>query len=265
METNLFLGFLFVIVGAVCGGSFGLPSKFVKEDTPWENLWGPFFFFVTILIPITLGPMLVKDFYLVYSTAGIAALIVPLIFGFLWGTGSMTLGMSFAFIGLSLAYSLNYGAQIVFGSMGTMLAYKPQEVLTPHGYVIMAGVAVCLLGVVVCGRSGVLKTRSIEQDALETPKTTAKKPKIDSMQNLPKTIRNSLMITTKVSLHSKQTTHPATPQTPAAAAGRVRRARRIAAGFRWGRGHGCKSELTQFDPQTKLRRHHVLSLLFSYL
>ena len=59
----------------------------------------------------------------------------------------MTLGMSFAFIGLSLAYALNYGAQIVFGSMMPMALFSADEILTPHGYVILSGVAVCLAGV----------------------------------------------------------------------------------------------------------------------
>ena len=64
---NIWLGFFFVLVGAICGGSFGLPSKFVKKDTPWENLWGPFFLLVTVLIPTTLGPLLVRDFFGIYG------------------------------------------------------------------------------------------------------------------------------------------------------------------------------------------------------
>jgi len=174
------LGFVFVLLGAICGGSFGLPSKFVRKDTPWEALWGPFFLFVTILIPVTLGPVIVKDFYAVYSAAGLGVLLLPLIFGFLWGLGSMTLGMSFAFIGLSLAYALNYGAQIMFGSMAPMLLHNADEVLTPHGYVILAGVAVCLLGVIVSGRAGMLKERSLKTNQPETaePETATKKPKM---------------------------------------------------------------------------------------
>ena len=174
------LGFVFVLLGAICGGSFGLPSKFVKKDMPWENLWGPFFLFVTVLIPVTLGPVIVKDFYTIYSVAGLNLLILPLLFGFLWGLGSMTLGMSFAFIGLSLAYALNYGAQIMFGSMAPMLLHNADEVLTPHGYVILAGVAVCLLGVIVAGRAGILKERSLKKNEPEThqPQTATKKPKM---------------------------------------------------------------------------------------
>ncbi|MBE3068660.1 MAG: hypothetical protein IMZ66_00330 [Planctomycetes bacterium] len=175
----MLLGFLYVLLGAICGGSFGLPSKYVRKDLPWENLWGPFFLFVTVLIPVTLGPFLVNDFYGVYATAGLGALVLPLVFGFLWGLGSMTLGMSFAFIGLSLAYALNYGAQIMFGSMAPMLLHNADEVLTPHGYVILAGVAVCLLGVVVAGRAGILKERSLRAGgAAPAPAAGARKPRM---------------------------------------------------------------------------------------
>jgi len=163
MDQATILGGLYVLLGAICGGSFGLPSKYVKEDTPWEVLWGPFFSIVTILIPCTVGPLVVHDLYGVYARVDPMQVIVPvLLFGFLWGLGSMTLGMSFAFIGLSLAYALNYGAQIMFGSMMPMALLHRDQFLTPHGYVILAGVAVCLIGVVVCGRAGILKDQNLK-------------------------------------------------------------------------------------------------------
>lgn len=156
------LGFGLMLLGAVCGGSFGLPSKYAGKDTPWEVLWGPFFLFVTILLPTALGPAIVKDFFAVYARAGAGALVLPLIFGLLWGLGSMTLGMSFAFIGLSLAYALNYGAQIATGSMVPMLIHHADQVLTAKGLVIIGGVAACLLGVVASGRAAMLKERSLQ-------------------------------------------------------------------------------------------------------
>ena len=176
----LLTGFGFMLLGAICGGSFGLPSKYVRKDTPWEVLWGPFFLFVTIIIPTVLGPVVVKDFFAVFGKAGLCAMILPLVFGLLWGLGSMTLGMSFAFIGLSLAYALNYGAQIIVGSMVPMLVHESDQVLTPHGYVILAGVAVCLVGVIVSGRAAMLKERSLKTDAPEPdqPQPGAKKPKM---------------------------------------------------------------------------------------
>ena len=167
MSTNVLLGFLFILVGAICGGSFGLPSKFAKKETPWEVLWGPFFLFVTVLIPVIVFPFIAEGLFETCRVAPVKGVALPVAFGFLWGLGSMTLGLSFAFIGLSLAYAINYGAQIIFGSMGPLLIHTPAELLKPHGYVIMAGVGICLAGVVVCGRAAILKTGSLSPQESE--------------------------------------------------------------------------------------------------
>jgi L-rhamnose-H+ transport protein len=109
---------------------------------------------------------------------GLAALVPVLIFGFLWGLGSMTLGMSFAFVGLSLAYSINYGAQIACGSILPMVIHKADQIPTLRGGVILAGVAVCLVGVVVAGKAGILKDRSLSKDGAPAVEAGAKKPKM---------------------------------------------------------------------------------------
>jgi hypothetical protein len=160
MEVETVLGMGLLLLGALCGGSFGLPSKFAGKDTPWETLWGPFFFFVTVLIPALLFPLIARGLFATCAEAGGAGIAGPVIFGFLWGLGSMALGLSFAFIGLSLAYAINYGAQIACGGMGPFLIHNADQLFTPHGGVITAGVAVCIAGVVVCGRAAMLKEAS---------------------------------------------------------------------------------------------------------
>ncbi len=178
MHQEQLIGFALILIGAVCGGSFGLPSKFVKKDTPWEVLWGPFFFFVTIAIPAIVAPLVVHDLGGVYSRVGLGRLLPVFIFGLLWGLGSMTLGMSFAFIGLSLAYALNYGAQIVFGSMMPLLLFDAGQIATRHGAVILAGVAICLVGVVIVGRAGILKERSLGGAAAGGAASGSRHPKM---------------------------------------------------------------------------------------
>ena len=166
MDTgSLVGGFAYLLLGAICGGSFGLPSKYVPKDTPWENLWGPFFLLVTIAMPLLAGPTLVDGFFAIYAQTGLAALVMPLVFGLFWGAGSMTLGMSFSLVGLSLAYSLNYGAQIVFGAVVPMVLHNRERIITAQGGVILLGVAVCVAGVVVAGRAGILKDRSLKKDS----------------------------------------------------------------------------------------------------
>ncbi len=177
MQGEQILGFGLMLVGAICGGSFGLPSKFAKQGTPWEVLWGPFFLIVTILIPVIVAPLVVDDLVGIYGSVGTGTIVAVLAFGLLWGLGSMALGMSFAYIGLSLAYALNYGAQIVCGSMIPLALFNADQILTPHGHVILAGVAVCLSGVVASGRAGILKDRCLKTEPAETT-AADKKPRI---------------------------------------------------------------------------------------
>ncbi len=159
MELQVF-GLFLLLLGAICGGSFGLPSKFAKEGTPWETLWGPFFFFVAIMLPTIVFPLIADGLFATCAAAGIQVIAWPILFGFLWGLGSMTLGMSFAFIGLSLAYAINYGAQIVTGGLGGFVIHNADQLTTNHGLTIVLGIAVCLAGVVVCGRAAILKNAS---------------------------------------------------------------------------------------------------------
>jgi L-rhamnose-H+ transport protein len=87
----------------------------------------------------------------------------------------MTLGMSFAFIGLSLAYSLNYGAQIIFGAIVPMALHHRERMLTIQGGVIFLGVATCIVGVVLSGRAGILKERSLRKSGAEEVDAAARR------------------------------------------------------------------------------------------
>ena len=180
MDVNSEVGMGLLLLGAICGGCFGLPSKFAGKDTPWETLWGPFFVFVTVLIPILIFPLIAEGLFATCGRAGVAGVLAPVLFGFLWGLGSMSLGLSFAFIGLSLAYAINYGAQIAFGGMGPFLIHNSDQLFTLHGGVITAGVCVCLGGVVVCGRAAMLREAS-----QRTNQPPAGGPEPDKGQSMP--------------------------------------------------------------------------------
>lgn len=156
---HLAMGLILLLLGGACGGSFGLPSKFVSKETPWENLWAPFFLFATLFLPIICGPILAPGIGKLYMELGIAGIFVPILFGVLWGLGSVTLGLSFALIGLSLAYALNYGGQLIFGSLGPLLIHQPEKIAEASGIATIVGVLVCLGGVIICSWAGILKSR----------------------------------------------------------------------------------------------------------
>ena len=158
------LGFILVILGGLCGGSFGLPAKFAPKDTAWETLWGPFLLFVTILIPVIGGPLLANGCWEIYQKMGIAGLLIPIFCGFLWGLGSILFGLCFVFIGLSLVYAFNCGGQIICGTLGPLLIHHPEQLLTLPGMVIILGVIICVVGVGVSTQAGILRTRSQNQE-----------------------------------------------------------------------------------------------------
>ena len=157
---ELLIGFALVILGGVCGGSFGLPAKFIPKNTAWETLWGPFLLFVTVLVPVLGGPLLANGCFEIYRTMGIYGLLIPILCGVLWGFGSILFGICFVFIGLSLVYAFNCGGQIICGTLGPLLIHHPGKLATLPGMVMVLGIVVCILGVIASARAGVLRTRS---------------------------------------------------------------------------------------------------------
>jgi L-rhamnose-H+ transport protein len=160
MNGDLAAGFGLILLGAVFGGTFALPSKFAGK-IPWEALWGAFFVFVTLLLPLPLARLFLPEAVAIWKASGWALFLLPMAFGFLWGLGSFTNAISISLIGLSLAYAINFGMQTSTGSILPFLVQQSTHINTPHGRLILAGILVCVIGVCVCGYVGILKDRAM--------------------------------------------------------------------------------------------------------
>ena len=140
-----------------------MPSKFAGEDTPWEKLWGFFFLFVAFTIP-PLGLLLVDGAWETWRAAGVVILF-PLIFGAMWGSGSAAAATAYKLIGISLGFAIIPGIQVVFGPLVPMFVQHPETVATPQGMTVILGIIVSLLGVIACGRAGIMRSRGSADDA----------------------------------------------------------------------------------------------------
>lgn len=158
MDTGFAVGFGLFLVAAICNGAFALPHKFVKSFA-WENTWGSFWFFAMVLIPALVLPLLVEDVFAIWSEAGAALVVKTIMFGSLWGLGCVTFGIGISAIGLSLGFSIIMGVAIGVGSLLPLAILHGEILATPAGYASMAGVAVSILGVGLCGYAGILKER----------------------------------------------------------------------------------------------------------
>lgn len=161
---SVLLGVFFHLLGGFASGSFYLPYKKVN-GWAWESYWLVGGLFSWLLVPALLGSLTVPHLYQVLAQAPVATLGWTYFWGLLWGVGGLTFGLSMRYLGLSLGMAVTLGLCAVFGTLvpPIWLGTFPGLATSVSGQVILAGLAVCVLGILVCGRAGMLKEKSLTQ------------------------------------------------------------------------------------------------------
>lgn len=166
------LGIIFHTIGGISSGSFYMPFKKVK-GWAWESYWLMGGFFSWLIVPPLAAYLTIPDFAEIISNAnfGIKSLIYTL--GVLWGIGGLTYGLGVRFLGMSLGNSIILGTSSALGSLGPALYYifnpiEGKESLTDMltysgGQIVLFGIFVCLLGIVVSGKAGMLKEKDFSE------------------------------------------------------------------------------------------------------
>ena len=158
MVPNPFLGVVLHAIGGFAAGSFYIPFKKVKKWA-WESYWLVGGFFSWMIAPWVVAWLVCPDVMTVLHTAPKSSLLWAYLFGVLWGIGGLTFGLTMRYLGMSLGYALALGFCAAFGTIippifqGTFGGMVSQL----SGLVTLGGVAVCLAGISVCGKAGVLK------------------------------------------------------------------------------------------------------------
>ena len=167
VEASLLLGFFFVVLAAVCNGTLAVPQKFVRGFA-WENTWGAFYLITMIVIPGVFALVFLKGAAATWYEAGLVRVLVPLVFGLLWGCGMTCFGLGVTMLGISLGYAIMMGLSVAVGSVVPLLTQHTSQIFAPSGLLALAGIAVCTAGVAVCGRAGVLRERSLSSNQAAT-------------------------------------------------------------------------------------------------
>jgi L-rhamnose-H+ transport protein len=92
--------------------------------------------------------------------------------GVLWGIGGLTFGLSMRYLGMSLGMAIALGYCAAFGTLIPPLYYdvvgNPDGQTTisslwnsGSGKIILAGVLLCLTGIGICGKAGVMKEKDL--------------------------------------------------------------------------------------------------------
>ncbi len=170
---QIFFGIIFHFLGGFASGSFYMPYKKVR-GWHWESYWIVGGLFSWLVVPPLAAWFTVPGFAEIISTTPWAIIRWTIFFGLLWGVGGLTYGLGVRYLGMSLGNSVVLGFCSAFGALVPSIYYdlnpSPGKttfsdlITTPWGRVILTGVIVCLLGIYICGRAGVMKEKELPEE-----------------------------------------------------------------------------------------------------
>lgn len=170
---GVILGVIFHFIGGFASGSFYMPYKKVKGWS-WETYWLVGGLFSWLIVPPLAAWLTIPDFWNIISQTEGSTLLYTYIFGLLWGIGGLTYGLGVRYLGVSLGSSIILGLCMVFGALIPSVYYQffPEAgkdtisaiVGSSWGLTVLAGLAVCVLGIFFCGKAGTMKERHLKAE-----------------------------------------------------------------------------------------------------
>jgi L-rhamnose-H+ transport protein len=170
---GIILGVLFHFLGGFASGSFYMAFKKVKRWA-WESYWLIAGLFSWLIIPPLAAALTLPGFFDIIRQADASVITFTYAMGVLWGIGGLTYGLGIRFLGMSLGNSVILGYCAAFGSLIPPLFYNyfpsPGKISfsymlsTEGGRWVLLGVLVCLTGIFICGRAGVMKEKELPEE-----------------------------------------------------------------------------------------------------
>jgi L-rhamnose-H+ transport protein len=169
---QVILGIIFHFIGGFASGSFYMPYKKVKK-WHWENYWIIGGLFSWLIVPPIAAWFTLPGFAEIISQTSFSVIKWTLLFGLLWGIGGLTYGLGVRYLGMSLGNSVVLGFCSAFGALVPSIYYNfvptagktsfHDLLYTNWGKIILAGVLLCLAGIAICGRAGILKEKEMPE------------------------------------------------------------------------------------------------------
>ena len=167
------LGVVFHFIGGFASGSFYIPYKKVK-GWAWESYWIVGGIFSWLLAPFLAAFLTIPGFTDIISKTDTSVLFWTYFMGLLWGIGGLTFGLAMRYLGMSLGMSIALGFCSAFGSLIPPIYRDLFTTDKEHtfsamahsdgGIIVLAGVMVCLIGIFVCGKAGMMKEKELSAE-----------------------------------------------------------------------------------------------------
>jgi L-rhamnose-H+ transport protein len=153
MTEHFWLGMTLIFLGGVFNGGFPVPMRFTRR-WEWENTWLVFALVSVGIMPWVLAAAFVPHLAGVYQGAHRDALLLPLIFGLLWGTAQATFGVAIRLAGMAFAFAVVSGLGCLSGSLVPILVLHPGDLFHPRGLMLLVGMPILLLGLFLYAKAG---------------------------------------------------------------------------------------------------------------
>ena len=170
---QVIFGIIFHFIGGFASGSFYVPFKKVKEWS-WESYWIVGGLFSWLVVPPFAAWLTIPHFSDIISQASASTFWWTYFWGILWGIGGLTYGLGMRYLGMSLGNSVLLGFTSVCGSIVPSLYYDfvptpgktsfHELMTTSWGRVVLLGVGLCLVGIYLCGRAGMMKEKELPEE-----------------------------------------------------------------------------------------------------
>ncbi|WP_291097528.1 MULTISPECIES: L-rhamnose/proton symporter RhaT [unclassified Flavobacterium] len=167
------LGILFHSIGGFSSGSFYMPFKKVK-GWAWESYWIVGGFFSWLIVPPIAAYLTIPGFAEIISAAAPTVKAFTYSMGLIWGIGGLTYGLGVRYLGMSLGNSIVLGFCSAFGALVPSIYYNFHPVAgkisftdmlsSTGGRLVLLGVLVCLIGIAISGKAGILKEADLTEE-----------------------------------------------------------------------------------------------------
>jgi len=178
------LGVIFHFIGGFASGSFYIPYKKVK-GWHWESYWIVGGLFSWLIVPPIAAYLTIPGFAEIITGGNASTLFSTYIFGVLWGIGGLTYGLGVRYLGVSLGSSIILGLCMVFGALIPALYYDFNPVAgkdtfsamigSRWGTTIIIGLVVCIIGIIISGKAGMMKEKELNAAGADPHGGTAAK------------------------------------------------------------------------------------------
>lgn len=167
---NPLLGVLYHWLGGLASGSFYVPFRGVKRWS-WETSWLAAGVFSWIIAPWVFATLNTTDVVTVLKETPTSISFYAYLFGALWGIGGLTFGLAMRYLGMSLGMAVALGFCTVFGMLIPPIfkgEFQTKLIDDIGGRWILAGLAVCVFGIIFTALAGKAKENNMTDEQKRT-------------------------------------------------------------------------------------------------